>query len=209
MGAPKLLLELEGEPLLARAVRTAAAVDPCPTVVLRRGDDEARHVLAGHACRIVVNDRPDREVAGSIARGIDAVRAWYAASPGTVSVRGASPPVSEGGSDRVAVLVLLPDMPFVTRATLVTLAERYRALPDRAPSSLFYVTARYGEVLAPPVILPPPLLPLLSDATGSLRHRLRDLGVRAEPVDLPEQALLDVDTPDDRARLLRDSTSSD
>lgn len=202
MGAPKLLLEMNGEPLLARAVRLASEIDPSPVVVLRPDDAAACAVLAGLACRIVINPRLERGPASSIARGVEAVRTRLP---------------DEAGAGERAVLVLLPDMPFVDTDMLHALVRRYEELerryevPERRDEELehvaigaFYVTARYGGVVAPPVVLPPSLLAGLASATGVLRDHLRRVGARAQAVDLPPHALADVDTPGDRDRLLRD-----
>jgi len=200
MGAPKLLLELDGEPLLTRAVRRATAVDPSPVVVLRRDDAAARDVLGGHACRIVINPRPEHGPASSIALGVEAIRRGL---PG------------EADTSQRAVLVLLPDMPFVDADMMHALVRRYREMERRYEGlglryegpewvkDRFYVTARYGGVVAPPVILPPSVFAGLGGATGVLRDHLRRAGARAETVDLPRRALADVDTPTDRDRLLR------
>ena len=189
MGAPKLLLELDGETLLARAVRRASEIDPSPVVVLRPDDAAARLALDGLACRIVLNPRAEEGLASSIARGVDAVRTGLR---------------DEAGADERAVLVLLPDMPFVDTGMLRTLVRRYEdeGLGPRS-SGAFYVTARYGGAMAPPVVLPPRLLTGLANATGVLRDHLRRAGARAVAVDLPPHALADVDTPGDRDRLLR------
>jgi molybdenum cofactor cytidylyltransferase len=188
MGSSKLLLELDGEPLLARAVRRASVVDPSPVVVLRPNDAPAREALARVDCRIAMNPTPERGPASSIACGVEAMRT--------------APPGEPEAGER-AVLVLLPDMPFVDGRMLRALVRRYGELARR-PEGLFYVTAGYGGVLAPPVLLPPGLLRALAlgTATGTLRDHLRRAGARAEAVDLPLRALADVDTPDDRDRLL-------
>jgi CTP:molybdopterin cytidylyltransferase MocA len=168
--------------------------------VLRPDDAAARQALAGLACRIVINPRPELGPASSIARGAEAVREGL---------------LDQAGAGERAVLVLLPDMPFVDADMLRALVDRYHELergyeePERPyedlkcrASGAFYVTARYGVVVAPPVVLPPRLLAELAGATGVLREHLHRAGARAETVDLPPHALADVDTPRDWDRLL-------
>jgi len=64
MGQNKVLLELEGETLLRRSVRTARAAGLDPVlVVLGHEAERARGELHDSACRVVVN--------GEFARGIN------------------------------------------------------------------------------------------------------------------------------------------
>ncbi len=199
MGANKLLLQVEGETLVRRAVRAAAdsGVDQV-VVVLGHDERRMRAALEGVACTIVVN--PDH------ARGM-----------GTSLRTGVRPLAAE------AVIIVLADMPLVTAAMIAGVAERYRV--TRAP----VVVSQYGDVQptnplvaavqptnplvaavqptnplvaavhAPPILFARALFPELlaiGDAEGAkdvARRHLRE----AEVVSWPREASRDVDRPAD------------
>jgi molybdenum cofactor cytidylyltransferase len=178
MGRNKLTLEYGGESFLRGAARRALGAGLAPLVVVVGHEaDRARAELSGFDCEIVVN--PDYEEGINSSR-----RAGLAALP-----LGAE-----------AAVVLLADMPFVTREMLAALVERYRA--TGAP----LVLSSYGPepgVNAPPTLyarsLFPELLALSGGACGGQvvkRHR-----AEAEILAWPERALFDVDRPEDLTRL--------
>src|SRR5262245_31480960 len=103
MGVNKLLLRIDGETLVARAVRCAAAagLDPI-VVVLAHEAEKVREALAGIACRTVVNDRHRSGQATSFRAGIGALE------------------------DAPAAVVLLADMPYVTPEMVRALAMVHR-----------------------------------------------------------------------------------
>ena len=105
MGRPKLLLELQGEPLVRRAVRTAEAARVGEIVVVvgpRR--EEMERALAGTSARLV--DNPDHEtgMASSLRVGLGALSAAIE-----------------------AVVVVLADQPFQRPEVIERLVETYRA----------------------------------------------------------------------------------
>src|SRR5580693_4925546 len=106
MGDNKLLFDLEGEPVVRRAVRRAldAGLDPVITV-LGHEAERVRRELDGLAPRrrIVVNPDFARGINGSLKTGI-------AALPATAA----------------AVVVMLADMPLVTSEMIAELVARYR-----------------------------------------------------------------------------------
>jgi CTP:molybdopterin cytidylyltransferase MocA len=174
MGTPKLLLELDGEPLLRRAARTALAAGLAPlVVVLGYEADRAEAALAGLPCRAVRN--PDHAAGQGTS-----LRAGLAALP----------------LDAAAAVVLLADMPLVSPGMIAALVERYRG--STAP----LVLSDYGGVAAPPALYDRALFAELV-APGERPGR----GVAARHlaealiVAFPAEALADVDTPDDLARL--------
>jgi CTP:molybdopterin cytidylyltransferase MocA len=179
MGRNKLLLELEGEPLLRRAARRAleAGLEPL-LVVLGHEADRARAALGGLACRPLLNPAWAEGMNTSLSAGVLAV-----------------PAAAE------AAVALLADMPFVEAAMIRAVVERWRE--TGAP----LVTSRYGAAMAPPTLYARELLPLLTGGTGEGRGRavVRSQLERAAIVDWPAEALADLDVAEDleraRARL--------
>lgn len=175
MGRNKLLLELDGETLVRRAVRAAAEAG-VDSVIVVLGHEEAlvRPQLEGLACRAIVN--PDH------ARGFD------------TSLHAG---VRQAADDADAIVVVLPDMPHVTSAMIATLLERYRA--TGAP----LVVSHYGDVQAPPTLFDRKLFGELLATPGERcakqvvgRHRHE-----AVVVDWPEGARRDIDVPADYDRV--------
>lgn len=175
MGRNKLLLPYAGQPLVRRAVMAAAgaALDPV-LVVLGHEADEVRRALAGAPCVTVLSPDHAQGQRLSLQSGIEAVPA-----------------------DASAALVALADMPLVTSAMMAALREAY--LRGAAP----LIASRYGSVLAPPTLYDRSLFPELLDLTGAGAGKpvlLRHLE-EATVLTWPEQALADVDRPEDYARL--------
>ncbi len=175
MGANKLLLELDGEPLVRRAARAAldAGLDPV-LVVVGHEAERTRAAVAGLRCTPVPNPA-------------------YAEGPGS-SLRAGAAALP---ADAAAAVVLLGDMPLVTAAMIRTLVERWRA--TGAP----VVVSDYAGVLAPPTLFDRAVLPELGALHGETaarpvveRHR-----ADAETVPWPPAALGDVDVPSDLERL--------
>ncbi|HET6413636.1 MAG TPA: NTP transferase domain-containing protein [Anaeromyxobacter sp.] len=174
MGRNKLLLELEGEPLVRRAARRglAAGLDPL-LVVLGHEGDRVREVLHGLAYTPVLNARFAEGMNTSLSAGVAAVPARAEAA-----------------------LVLLADMPFVEQAMIEEVVRRWRE--TGAP----VVVSRYGAAVAPPTLYARALFPLLGGGTGEGRGRevVREQGERAHFVDWPAAALADLDLTEDVAR---------
>lgn len=105
MGTNKLLLELDGETVLRRAVRATAAAGLDPVLVaLGHESERARRELEGLPCLTLVNPRYAEGMSTSLSAALSAL--------------------PEGIS---AAVVMLADMPFVTAAMLrqlVSLARR-------------------------------------------------------------------------------------
>jgi molybdenum cofactor cytidylyltransferase len=176
MGRNKLLLEVEGEPLVRRVVRAAcsAGLDRV-VVVLGHEDTLVRAQLGGLGCETVVNPDHARGAGTSVQAGVRHVAA-------TAS----------------AVVIVLADMPRVTAAMIAALAERHRR--TGAP----VVFSRYGDTQAPPTLyhraLFGELLAIDDDRGGKsvvVRHQ-----AEAEAVVWPESALQDIDSPSDYERIV-------
>jgi molybdenum cofactor cytidylyltransferase len=173
LGSNKLLLELGGEPLVRRAARRAleAALSPV-VVVLGFEAERVAAAVQGLPVETVVNPRHADGMHGSLQAGIDHV------------------------ADRSeAAVVVLADMPLVTPAMLRAVVSRFR---EGAP----IVTSRYGEVQAPPTLYAREFFPALSSAgPGCGRRVVREHADLAAAVDWSPDLLIDLDLPDDIARI--------
>ena len=178
MGRNKLLLELGGETVVRRAVRTAIAAGLSPVVVVTghaRGEVEGQ--LHGLGCSNVHNDEYMEGTHTSVAAGIGAV-----------------------GEGCGAAVVILADMPFVTPAMLLTLVDRYREA--RPP----LVASRYGgSVNAPPILYDRRLFGELRRVDARCgREVVRRHRHEAVEVEWPAAAGRDLDGPDDYRRIVKE-----
>ena len=175
MGRNKLLFDLNGEPLVRRAVRTAveAGLDPI-VVVLGHEADSIRAALGALPCRYVMNPDHARGMNSSVCAGIAAL-----------------PP------EVAAAVVLLADMPFVSAEMIGTLVERFRA------GDALLVVSEYGGVNAPPMLYDRTLFAELAgvEGKGCGKRMLRRHPGEATIVPWPAAALTDLDVPDDYERV--------
>jgi len=175
MGRNKLLLDVGGEPLVRRTVRRAleAGLDPV-VVVLGFEADLVREAVADLPCRPVVN--------ANHARGqIESIRAGLLALP----------------AESAAAVTLLADMPLVTAGMIARLADRFRA------GGVALVVSEYGGVQAPPTLYARPLFAeiLALEEGACARQVARRHRAEAAVFEWPAAALLDLDSPDDYARI--------
>jgi molybdenum cofactor cytidylyltransferase len=176
MGQNKLLLALDGQTVVRRALGTAANAGLDPVVVVLGHDEERlRAEIAGMPCVPIVNPN-------------------YAAGKGTSLQAG----IAEASARQAtAAVVMLADMPFVTADMLATIIARHRT--TGAPM----VVSRYGDVNAPPMLyadaLFTELLTLSGEACG--KEMIRRHRAEAIVVSWPERALADIDVPDDYHRI--------
>ena len=174
-GRNKMLLELDGEPLVRRAARRALAAGLAPVVVvLGHEADRVQAALAGLGCDCVVNPDFTGPTSGSLHLGLRGL-----------------------GADAGAAVVTLGDMVHVSDDMLARLIAAGRE--SDAP----LVVSRYGEVTAPPLLFRRVLFDELLAWTGegcgkAVVQRHRD---SARYLDWPAERLTDVDTPDDFQRL--------
>jgi molybdenum cofactor cytidylyltransferase len=174
LGANKLLLQLDSEPLVRRAARQASEAGLAPViVVLGHEADLVTGALGGLAVETIVNPGYLAGMHGSMQAGIERV-------PG----------------DCAGAVVLLGDMPLVTATMIEALVERFRRGKEPLVLSL------YGEVPAPPTLYARSLFPALARA-GAGGGREVVLAHRSEAAEIrwPETLLVDVDRPEDVARL--------
>ena len=174
MGRNKLLLELDGETLVHRAARRAidAGLDPVVVVVGHEGD----------AVRAAVGDLPVETVANPDFTG-----------PTSTSLCAG---IEVLGDDADGAIVILGDMVRVTPEMLRSVAERVAA------KGVLGAMSRYGNVVAPPHGFARDLFVELLQwpAAGAGRGVLALHADRVDTLDWPEDALADVDTPDDYDR---------
>lgn len=174
MGTNKLLLPLEGEPLVRRTVRRCLAADfDRVVVVLGHESARVRAALDGLACETVENADHARGVGTSIRAGIGFV------------------------AEAVdAAAVVLADMPYVTTDMLRTVTSWYRA--TRPP----VVVSEYGSVQAPPTLydraLFARLLAIADDSGG--KAVAQNLAALRVTVAFPESARRDLDAVADYER---------
>lgn len=180
MGRNKMLLELEGEPLVRRAARRALEAGLSPVVVVLGHEvEQARAALAGLSVEIATNPDFQGPTSGSLHAGLERL-----------------------APDRDAVVVMLGDMVLVTAPMLADLATV--AAGDAAP----LVVSRYGDVTAPPLLFRRALFAELMAWTGEGCGKAVVQAHRHEAryVDRPADVLADVDTPEDFAAVQKSSS---
>jgi molybdenum cofactor cytidylyltransferase len=172
LGRNKLLLDLGGESVVRRAVRTAieARLDPV-IVVLGHEAERVREELVGLRCEVIVN--PD-----------------HARGAGT-SLRAGVARVAATGAE--ALVLMLADMPLVTAEMLATLVLRRRE--TRAP----LVVSHYGDTQAPPNLFSRSLFDelLASDDKKCAKPVIRRHSDEAVAAQWPPEALKDLDVAAD------------
>jgi len=172
MDAHKLLLPLNGKPLLAWSIASACDSTARPVIVtLGRAADEVAAALPTGPYTIVVNQRFAEGMGTSLARAIASL-----------------PPAVAGA------LILLGDQPFMPTAAIDAVLAAARAQPARI------VTGAYGQRQGHPVYLPRRVfaeaLALRDDAGArSIVAREADAVLRIPLED--EHAVFDVDTLSD------------
>ena len=172
----KLVLDIDGEPMVRRAVRCAieAGLDPV-VVVTGHQPSRIRAALGGLPCTFVENPAYTGPTSGSLHAGLRAL-----------------------DSSVSAAVVMLGDMVHVRSAMLAELVERFRH--SRAPLAV----SRYGEeaVLAPPLLFGRELWPELLAWSGEGGGKAVVAAHLDEAVmlDWPAEALRDIDTPEDYER---------
>ena len=178
MGRPKQLLEIEGEPLVAR-VADAALGSGCWPVVVVTGShaDLVRAALLRRPVLIAENPAWAEGMASSVRAGIATLRQFSRAID--------------------AAIVSLCDQPGLTAGSFAELVKLYKE--NASP----VVAARYGGHLGPPCLFAKERFPELERLTGEAGARGL---VKEEPhvvaVDMPGLAH-DLDTPEDYERLTR------
>ena len=171
MGAPKLLLPLDGEPLLRRAVRQVSAAGFDDVLVVIGSEHEAMlAALEGLPVRHAVNLRFASGMGSSFRTAVEHL------------------------PDSDAAMFALADQPFVTTNEYRTVLDTYR---ERASP---IVSVRYGEVMAPPHLFEREFFPELAELQHGARSVLHRHIDRTTILRFPPDLLVDVDTPEDYER---------
>ena len=175
MGRPKLRLELGGETILHRVIREISKLTFAEIVVVLGSDREVlQETLSGLPVRVAVNPAFERGLGSSLRTGIDALSA-----------------------DIDACVIALGDRPLVT-------AQMYEALiAAQQESGVPIVAARFGDVVAPPILFARALFSEIGRETAGGRSLVERRQAETMFVEFPPEALADVDTPEDYERLRR------
>lgn len=179
MGRPKPLLELGGQPLVARAAAAMLAAPVWPVVVVLGADAEKiRPALARLPVLVAENSAWSEGMASSLRAGLATLRQFSRRLDGAV--------------------VALCDQPAFSTAIILRLIEAQHA------TGRGIAAARYGGRCGAPALFLRGHFAALSALTGDEGARLLLNGEpdRVAAVDLPELAA-DLDTPEDYERLLR------
>ena len=189
MGRPKQLLEYGGQPLLRHSVEQALASRCRPVVVVLGADaDACRAVIDDLPVQIVLNHDWAQGMGSSIRAGMSALAAG-----------------ETGESVPEAVLIALCDQPLISSAFLDALVQLH--VEQHAPM----VAASYDNRPGVPALFARALFPRLAALDGQAGAKaLLQAADGAHLLTIPApQAAVDVDTPDDYARLLRTPLKSD
>lgn len=175
MGTPKLLLTLSGRSVLRHVVDHALA-SRCEEVVVVVGEAAGRMAeeVRIPGVRVVVNDRYREGMGTSLAAGVSTL-----------------PPECD------AAVVLLGDQPCVTAEVIDALIDAYRR--TRKP----IVASRYGDVTGAPTLIGAALFNEARQLGGDVggRFLIQQHPDLVEEVPVPRSATIDVDTPEEFARL--------
>jgi molybdenum cofactor cytidylyltransferase len=174
MGRQKLLLSLHGKPVVRWSVEMVLPHVGDVVVVTGQDDAGVREALAGLAVRYAVNARPQDGQGSSIAAGIAALKPWTAAA-----------------------LVALGDQPRLPDSVIPAL------LDARTRSGKAIVTPVYQGTRGTPVLFSAEVFPELAALTGDAGARtvVAARPERVESVAVAAPMPVDVDTPEDFARL--------
>ena len=174
-GSQKLLLDIDGVPMV-RHVLEAATEGGCHATVVVYAEEDVRRAIDGRA-ELVFNPKASSGMASSLQVGLKAMR-----------------PEIE------AAMILLGDQPLVGSRTVATLLRAWR----REGSRPAVATSHDADDWAPPVIISRELWPELFKLKGDAGAR-QVLHGRPELLDVvpapgrPD----DIDTPDDYAKIVR------
>lgn len=177
MGTNKMLLPVEGEPMVRRTVRAALDAGLVPVVVVLGHEQErVRQAMDGLPCTFVESDDHTGPTSASLHAGLRALQ-----------------------PDTDAAVVLLGDMVRVTSPMIAALMNSARS--GTAPLAV----SRYGDVLAPPLLFRRALWPELLEWSGEGCGKavVRAHEAEATMHDWPAAALKDVDTKADYEEITR------
>lgn len=173
MGSPKQLIEIDGRPLLVRAIEAALAAPVWPVVVVLGANAVAIRPVIGHLPVLVIENPAWSEgMASSIREGVATLRQFSRTLD--------------------AAVLALCDQPGFSAATVESLLAAHRA------TGRGIVAARYAGRLGAPALFAREHFAALTALTGEegARDLLNADPARVAAVELPELAR-DLDTPAD------------
>ena len=174
LGEPKQLLLENGQPLVRRMAQMAIDFNAGPIVVVTGANAEAvTEALHDLRVRHVLNPDWQSGMASSLKIGVETLEKTFPE----------------------AILVLLTDQPYVTRALLEQLAEQATSTHKAI------IASQYGDVLGVPILFRPAFFDALKSLSGDTGARQL---VRNHPDEVAsvsfEEGIIDLDTPDDVAK---------
>lgn len=179
LGQSKQLLVIDGETLVHRATRFVLEGVPLDCVVVVANDNcEIAAAVSDLPCRMVLCTDAAKGLSASLRCGLVALD-----------------PRCDGA------LIVLTDQPAITSAHLVALRDRWRA------DSACAVASAYADTIGVPAMLPRAWFATLieNDHDHGARDLLRSRREHVHVIDAPHLAV-DIDTPDDLARLKIEKT---
>jgi molybdenum cofactor cytidylyltransferase len=174
MGRQKLLLQLQGKPVVRWSVEHVVSQVEDVVIVTGPDDSALRQALEGLTVRFVANPRPQDGQGTSIAAGIAALKPWT-----------------------TAALIALGDQPRMPAAVVPTLLEALRR------SGKAIVAPLYQGVQGTPVVFSSEVFAELRALKGDAGARavVKENPERVELVAFDLAMPPDVDTPEDYAKL--------
>ena len=174
-GKNKLLVEVDGVPLIRRVVDAVLASPVSPVVVVLGHDAEAVHKAIGpRPVRFAFNASAADGMSTSLVAGLDAL---------------------DGGDGVDGALVCLGDMPWVRAEHLAALCAAFDASDGNAICVPFHEGRRGNPVLWPSAYFPE-LLGLSGDTGGRALLEKHAAAVTAVPIS-DAGVVTDIDTPED------------
>ena len=179
-GSTKQLADLDGSPMVRRAVQTATRVCGASTLLVTGHDRAAvAFACAGLPGFVTVNETFERGIGSSIAHAVRVL-----------------PPQAS------ALLVLLADQPLIGQPHLQAIVAGWSGADDEI------VATSYAGIRGAPVLFPRSSFAELAELDGDRggRHLIDDQRFRVTAVEC-EGAAVDVDTPADLMQISRSARS--
>ncbi|MDX2305372.1 MAG: nucleotidyltransferase family protein [Microscillaceae bacterium] len=181
MGSPKQLLDLGGKSLLQRTIETVLKIQKAPNlVILGAFSDRIQGELETYEIPFIINHDWEQGMGTSLKAGIQAI--------------------TQQNPDLKAVLVLLCDQPYVSDTLLKKIIEIYQN------SNSPIVACEYEGIPGVPALFDQSIFQDLMNTPPDIGARkiLQKYKDRTQMVLFPE-GKIDIDTPEDYARLLKQS----
>lgn len=187
MGAPKLLLPLQGSPLIAHTITAWQAGGLAPLVVVRPGDQKLIEACRGYGAEVLIPEITPPEMKVSVRLALEHLQQRYRPPPD------------------FAWLLAPADMPRLSPAVIGRLLGMHRLNLQQTESPPILVPVCGGR-RGHPVLFPWPMAAQVSSLGEE--ESVKTLFARNPVCEVPcddllpsDQPFLDVDTPTDYARL--------